>query len=49
MLVSWIKDRVAFLAPVKVIPGENEMEALAQGALRVIRGEEQAREFVSGD
>jgi len=26
-----------------VIPGENEMQALADGALRVLRGEETAR------
>ncbi len=40
MLVNWIKERVSFIAPVKVYPGENEMEAIAQGVLRVLRGEE---------
>ena len=40
MLVDWIKERVSFIAPVKVYPGENEMEAIAQGVLRVLRGEE---------
>jgi butyrate kinase len=34
---------VEFLAPVAILPGENEMEALAKGALRVLRGEERPR------
>ena len=41
-----LTDYVSFLAPVAVYPGENEMQALAEGGLRVLRGEEQAREFV---
>jgi butyrate kinase len=45
MLVGWIVDRVAWIAPVQVYPGEDEMLALAQGALRVLRGEEQARAY----
>lgn len=40
-----IRDRVQFIAPVEVYPGENELEALAKGALRVLRGEEEAREY----
>ena len=40
MLTDWVADRVSFLAPVKVIPGEREMQALARGGLRVLRGEE---------
>lgn len=40
LLTDWIKERVEFLAPVTIIPGENEMEALAAGALRVLRKEE---------
>lgn len=35
-----IKGRVDLIAPVKVFPGEDELLALAQGALRVLRGEE---------
>ena len=34
-----------WIAPVTVIPGENEMNALAEGTLRVLRGEEQADFF----
>lgn len=42
MIVDLIKERVSFIADVKVIPGEKEMEALAEGALRVLTGEEEA-------
>jgi len=41
--VEQIKKMVEFLAPVIVLPGEDEMAALAKGALRVIRGEEKAK------
>ena len=45
-LVDEIKKRVAFLnVPVFVKPGENEMQALADGALRVMRGEEIAHTY----
>ena len=40
-----ITNRVSFIAPVTVLPGENEMEALALGCLRVVTGEEQAHIF----
>lgn len=33
-----IRERVAFIAPVVVFPGEDEMLALTEGALRVLRG-----------
>ena len=33
-------------APVVVLPGENEMESLALGGLRVLRGEEVAKLYV---
>ena len=42
MFDDMIISRVNWIAPVSVIPGENEMEALAFGVLRVIRGTEQA-------
>lgn len=41
-----IIERVAWIAPVCVLAGENEMESLAQGALRVLRGEENAYCYV---
>jgi len=37
-----ITRRVSFIAPVLVVPGEEEMEALALGALRVLKGDEKA-------
>ena len=40
MLVVWIKERVSFLAQVYIYP-DNEMQALAQGALRVLTGEDE--------
>ena len=41
-----LKERIGFIAPVTVYPGENEMQSLALGALRVLRGEEEAKDFV---
>jgi butyrate kinase len=46
-LVKAITERVSFIAPVVVVPGEGELEALAQGALRVLRGEEPARDYAA--
>lgn len=45
MMTSWIKRRVEFIAPVEIMPGESEMESLALGTLRVLRGEEEAKEY----
>jgi butyrate kinase len=44
-LVKWIEERVRFIAPVHVFPGEDEMKSLALGALRVLRGEEKVMEY----
>ncbi|MDY0092121.1 MAG: butyrate kinase [Candidatus Vecturithrix sp.] len=45
IFVEWITQRVQFIAPVKVVPGEDEMVALNEGALRVLTGEEEAKEY----
>jgi len=45
MLTGWIAARVEFIAPVRIVPGENELEALAHGVYRVMAGEEAAHEF----
>ncbi len=45
LLVPWIEEMADFIAPVKVYPGEEEMLALAQGALRVLAGREQAQQY----
>lgn len=44
-IASMISERTRFIAPVVLYPGEDEMEALAAGALRVLSGEEKAREY----
>ena len=45
MITTMIRQRVEFIAPVVIMPGENEMESLTLGALRILRGEEKAREL----
>ncbi|MBY6274311.1 MAG: butyrate kinase, partial [Bacillaceae bacterium] len=45
MLTGWIAEQVEWIAPVAVYPGEDEMAALAAGALRVLRGEEPAQAY----
>lgn len=44
-LVDMIRSRIEFIAEVRVYPGEREMEALAMGAFRVLRGEEELRTY----
>lgn len=43
--VEHLKKYISFLGDVIVIPGEKEMEALSNGVLRVLRGEEQPLEY----
>lgn len=45
MLTGMVIDYLHNLSRVVVIPGENEMEALALGALRILNGEEQAHAY----
>lgn len=46
---AFITDRVAeyvrFIAPIEVMPGEFELEALAAGGLRILKGKEKTYEF----
>jgi len=44
-LVNIITNKVKFIARVLVFPGEDEMEALTLGALRVLSGEESPKEY----
>ena len=46
--VEEVIKRVGFIAPVSVIPGAFEMEALAGGVDRVLNGEEEARVYTGG-
>ena len=43
--VDAISEMVGWIAPITVYPGEDELLALAQGALRVLKGEEKAQEY----
>jgi butyrate kinase len=43
LLCERIRKRVGFIAPVKIYPGEDEMLALAEGAVRILNGEEKAK------
>jgi len=45
MLMGWITEYTSFLAPITVIPGEDEMYALAIGAYRVLCNKETAKEY----
>ncbi|MEF9991162.1 MAG: butyrate kinase [Romboutsia sp.] len=44
-ITAKIKKKVEFIAPVEVLPGENELESLVLGTLRVLNNEEGAREY----
>lgn len=43
---TWIKEMVGFIAPITVYPGEDELKALALGGLRVLKGEENSKEYI---
>jgi butyrate kinase len=45
LLTGWIKELVEFIAPVFIVPGEQEMEALAAGGLRVLNKEEEVHPY----
>ena len=44
-LIAQLSDYVKFIAPVHTYPGEDELQALVEGALRVLRKEEEAKEL----
>ena len=43
--VDLIAERIGFIAPVHTYPGEDEMQALAEGCWRVLAGEEKPRVY----
>jgi butyrate kinase len=45
ILISWIIERVQFISRVLVFPGEDEMQALAEAGMCIIKKEEQAKEY----
>lgn len=44
-VIARLKEYAEWIAPFTVYPGEDELLALAQGALRVLNGEEKAMEY----
>ncbi len=44
-VVDKMEERAGFIAPFTVYPGEDELLALTQGALRVLNGEEEAMKY----
>lgn len=44
-IVEQIKEAVEWIAPVSVVPGEKEMEALCAGVVRVLTGKEKAKSY----
>lgn len=46
LIIDFIKERVSFIARILVFPGEDEMESLAFGALRVLNNIEEYKEYI---
>ena len=44
-LIAALRSHIDWIAPLHIYPGEDELQALAEGALRVLRGEELAHQF----
>lgn len=44
-VVEYLTDMLSFIAPIEVMAGEFEMEALAASAVRVLSGEERAKAY----
>jgi butyrate kinase len=42
-LVTLLRGALDWIAPIRVYPGEDELQALAEGVFRVLNGEEQAK------
>jgi butyrate kinase len=46
-LIAKLLPSISWIAPVTIYPGEDELRAMAEGAMRVLRHEEAAREYRS--
>ncbi|HOQ99319.1 MAG TPA: butyrate kinase [Anaerolineae bacterium] len=42
---NWLRERLSWIAPILIYPGQDEMRAMVEGVLRVLTGEEQAQEY----
>lgn len=45
IFINKLSQMIAYIAPIRVYPGEEELNALAAGANRVLSGEEKAKEY----
>ena len=45
LLLDPIIERIRPMGHIEILPGEREMDALAEGGLRVLRGEDTAKPF----
>ena len=45
-VVSRLRKRIGFLAPIRIYPGQDEMSALASNALSVLQGKRQAKVYM---
>ncbi|AAK79626.1 butyrate kinase [Clostridium acetobutylicum] len=45
LMTDFIAKKVSFIAPITIYPGEDEMLALAEGTLRVLSGQEEAKKY----
>ena len=45
LVIENLTKMCGWMAPIEVVPGEREMEALAEGGLRAIRGDECVKEY----
>ena len=45
MLIGWLREQLAWLAPILVYPGSDEMQALARGAYRALLGIESLQQY----
>nr|WP_314695817.1 butyrate kinase [uncultured Prevotella sp.] len=44
-IIEKLKQRLSYLAPIYVYPGQDEMQALTENALAVLRGEREAQKY----
>ena len=45
LFTDLIREKVSFIAPVVIMPGEEELDALAKGAFRAMHGMEEAKSY----
>jgi butyrate kinase len=45
-VISFLRNTLAWIAPIEVYPGEDELQALAEGVFRVLDGDEQAKHLL---